>query len=146
MEDEGIAAVSINAGASQAARANAFHAFQADPEVKVFVLLVKAAAVGLTLTCASRVVLMEPGLCLADEAQAIGRVHRLGQERPCCVIKMAVKGTVEEKILERRKGAQPPEAVGDGVQLPAGETSDSAVAAQEYTEMMSVDVICSLLE
>lgn len=75
---------------SQAARSKAFHTFQSDPEVQVFVLLMKAAAVGLTLTCANRVILLEPGLNLADEAQAIGRVHRLGQERPCSVVRMAL--------------------------------------------------------
>ena len=59
----------------------------------------KSASVGLTLTTASRVVLMEPGLNLATERQAIGRIHRFGQQRPVHVVRLLLCGTVDEKIV-----------------------------------------------
>ena len=97
---EGTRFVEIRAGASQAQRSNALKSFTTDPEVTVFLLPLKAAAVGLTLTCANRLILLEPGINLAEEAQAIGRVHRFGQERPVSVIKFACRDTIEEAILK----------------------------------------------
>mmetsp|Transcript_23455 Transcript_23455/g.59893 ORF Transcript_23455/g.59893 Transcript_23455/m.59893 type:complete len:191 (-) Transcript_23455:338-910(-) len=101
---ESIIAVQIGPGASQAQRARALERFSSDPEVSCFILSMKAAAVGLTLTCASRVVLLDPSLSLADEAQAIGRVHRFGQTKPVHVVKLVTKHTVEEKILAQIHG------------------------------------------
>ena len=64
----------------------------------------RTASVGLTLTCASRLFLMEPLLRLADEQQAISRLHRFGQSRPLVVRRFALKGTVEEKLLFLHSG------------------------------------------
>ena len=63
------------------------------------------AAVGLTLTCASRLYLFEPGVNLAAEQQAISRVHRFGQQRAVHVIKLVLDSTVETSLarLNRQK-------------------------------------------
>lgn len=64
-----------------------------------------AGAVGLTLTAANVLYLMEPSHSLADEAQALNRAHRIGQTRPVrCVIFFA-RGTVEERMLALRKSS-----------------------------------------
>ena len=57
------------------------------------------AAVGITLTAASKVILMEPAMDPALEAQAAGRIHRLGQEKEVLIRRFAFAGTVEESIL-----------------------------------------------
>lgn len=161
---EGIAAVHISAGASQAQRARALHAFTSDPDVSCFVLSMRAAAVGLTLTCASRLVLLEPGLNLADEAQAIGRVHRFGQVRPVRIVKFAIKGSIEEKILDEihtvdglaaggPSGGGPSgggDAMSDDDALPADEPAALVAVpppsrAKAAQQALSVPLLCRLL-
>ena len=58
------------------------------------------AAVGITLTAASKVILMEPTMDPALEAQAAGRIHRLGQTNEVLIRRFAFKGTVEEAIVD----------------------------------------------
>ena len=62
-------------------------------------LSLRAGAVGLNLTAASHVVLLEPCLNPALEQQAIGRVYRLGQTRPTTVKRLIVQGSIEERML-----------------------------------------------
>jgi len=65
----------------------------------------KAGGVGLNLTCASRVYLVDPWWNPAVEEQAIDRVHRIGQTKKVVVKKFVVKDTVEDKIqrLQEKK-------------------------------------------
>jgi superfamily II DNA or RNA helicase len=63
----------------------------------------RAGAVGINLTQANRVFLMEPSFNPALEAQAIGRVHRLGQKRNVEIIRFVMKESVEPRILKMLK-------------------------------------------
>jgi SNF2 family DNA or RNA helicase len=67
-------------------------------QVCVFLLSLRAGAAGLTLTAASRVFLLEPGLDPAIEQQAVARVHRIGQERQVVITRLLVQGSVEEQV------------------------------------------------
>jgi SWI/SNF-related matrix-associated actin-dependent regulator of chromatin subfamily A3 len=80
-------------------RAAAIEQFQKDPPTTVFLLSVRSGAVGINLTAASHVFLLEPVLNPALEAQAIGRAWRMGQTRAVTVKHLYVKDTVEERIL-----------------------------------------------
>ncbi|ESQ52797.1 hypothetical protein EUTSA_v10016132mg [Eutrema salsugineum] len=75
--------------------------------IQVLLLLVQHGANGLNLLEAQHVILVEPLLNPAAEAQAVGRVHRIGQEKPTLVHRFLVTGTVEESInkLNRSKNA-----------------------------------------
>ena len=66
----------------------------------VFVITLRSGNVGITLTAASRVYLLEPCLDPATEVQAAGRIHRLGQDKPCHVVKFAFKNSYEANILK----------------------------------------------
>lgn len=77
--------------------------FQTDPSCQVFLISLKAGGTGLNLTAASYVFLLDPWWNPAVEAQAIDRVHRIGQERKVFAYRMIARGTVEEKILELQK-------------------------------------------
>lgn len=80
--------------------------FQEDVEVKAFLISLKAGGVGLNLTVADYVYLVDPWWNPAAEQQAIDRAHRIGQTRKVFAYKMICKDTVEEKILqlqERKK-------------------------------------------
>ncbi len=79
--------------------------FQHDHDLKIFLISLKAGGVGLNLTAADYVFILDPWWNPAVEAQAIDRAHRIGQQRPVFVYKFISQGTVEEKILalQRRK-------------------------------------------
>lgn len=74
--------------------------FQKNPEIPVFLLSLKAGGVGLNLTAADYVFILDPWWNPAAESQAIDRTHRIGQSRSVFAYKIIAKDTVEEKILE----------------------------------------------
>jgi superfamily II DNA or RNA helicase len=75
-------------------------AFQADDGPPVMLLSLKAGGIGLNLTAADHVFLVDPWWNPAVEDQAADRTHRIGQDKPVMVYRMVAKGTVEERILE----------------------------------------------
>ena len=88
-------------------RAELVNTFQTDPTKTVFLLSLKAAGFGLNLTAASYAILYDPWWNPAVEAQAIDRIHRIGQTKPVIAYRLIAEGTVEEKIraLQREKAA-----------------------------------------
>lgn len=74
--------------------------FQTDPECNLFLISLKAGGVGLNITAADYVFLLDPWWNPAVEAQAIDRAHRIGQTKPVFAYRMIARDTVEEKILE----------------------------------------------
>ncbi|OJJ22099.1 helicase SNF2 [marine bacterium AO1-C] len=73
--------------------------FQNKKEIQLFLISLKAGGVGLNLTAAEYVFLLDPWWNPAIEAQAIDRAHRIGQKNTVFTYKFITKGTVEEKIL-----------------------------------------------
>lgn len=67
---------------------------------QVFLISLKAGGVGLNLTAASYVFLMDPWWNPAVEAQAIDRAHRIGQKHQLTVYRPVIKDTVEEKVIQ----------------------------------------------
>ena len=72
--------------------------FQKDDSKLLFFISLKAGGVGLNLTKASYVILLDPWWNPFAEMQAIGRAHRIGQENQVTVIRFIAKDTIEEKI------------------------------------------------
>ncbi len=81
--------------------------FQQDAEIPLFLVSLKAGGVGLTLTAADYVYLIDPWWNPAAEQQAIDRTYRIGQTRNVFAYRMICKDSVEEKILllQQRKQA-----------------------------------------
>ncbi len=75
--------------------------FRSNPECAVFLLSMRSGAVGLTLTAASHVFILEPAINPALEQQAIGRIHRLGNTHSEVVVNyLVMAGSVEENLME----------------------------------------------
>jgi len=74
--------------------------FQNDPDCPVFLISLKAGGLGLNLTAADYVYLLDPWWNPAVEAQAIDRSHRIGQTQHVFAYRLICRGTVEEKILD----------------------------------------------
>lgn len=82
------------------ARKQVVEEFQNDPDCMVFLISLKAGGLGLNLTAAEYVFLLDPWWNPAVEAQAIDRAHRVGQTRQVFAYRLICQDTVEEKILE----------------------------------------------
>ena len=81
--------------------------FQNDPKCPLFLISLKAGGLGLNLTAADYVFLLDPWWNPAVEAQAIDRAHRVGQTKQVFAYRLICRGTVEEKIAElqtKKKG------------------------------------------
>jgi superfamily II DNA or RNA helicase len=77
--------------------------FQNDPAIALFLISLKAGGLGLNLTAAEYVFLLDPWWNPAVEAQAVDRTHRIGQTRPVFAYRLIARDTVEEKVLELQK-------------------------------------------
>jgi DNA repair protein RAD5 len=106
LQNSNIAFLRFDGTMSQKDRAKTLTAFATRPKFTVLLLSLRAGGVGLNLTCARRVFMMDPWWSFAVEAQAIDRVHRMGQSEAVKVTRFVVKESIEEKMLrvqERKK-------------------------------------------
>jgi non-specific serine/threonine protein kinase len=81
-------------------REKAIQSFQNDDEVRVFLISLKAGGVGLNLTAADYVYIVDPWWNPAVEQQAIDRTHRIGQTKNIFAYRMICKDTIEDKIMQ----------------------------------------------
>jgi len=81
-------------------RERAIERFQNDPKCRVFLISLKAGGVGLNLTAADYVYIVDPWWNPAVEQQAIDRTHRIGQTKNIFAYRMICNDTVEDKILK----------------------------------------------
>ena len=82
------------------AREASLTALRVNPKIRVMLCSLRAGSLGLNLTAANRVIILEPFWNPFVEEQAIDRVHRLNQTRDVKVYKMTIRDTVEERIVE----------------------------------------------
>ncbi|MGA9750115.1 MAG: DEAD/DEAH box helicase [Nocardioides sp.] len=96
----------------------------------VFLISLKAGGVGLTLTEADYVFVLDPWWNPAVEAQAVDRAHRIGQRRPVHVYRLVAEQTIEQKVMElkARKAALFAQVV-DGDGIPSGSLTAADVRA-----------------
>lgn len=73
--------------------------FNNDPDIPLFLLSLKAGGTGLNLTSADTVIIYDPWWNPAVELQAADRTHRIGQTRPVSTVKLVMRNSVEEKVL-----------------------------------------------
>ena len=73
--------------------------FREDDSVHVILVSISAGGLGLNLVAGNTVYMMEPQYNPAAEAQAIDRVHRLGQKRPVRTVRYIMRNSIEEKML-----------------------------------------------
>ncbi|HJU45860.1 MAG TPA: C-terminal helicase domain-containing protein, partial [Chitinophagaceae bacterium] len=81
-------------------REKAIQNFQNNEECRVFLISLKAGGVGLNLTAADYVYIVDPWWNPAVEQQAIDRTHRIGQTKSIFAYRMICKDTIEDKILQ----------------------------------------------
>lgn len=100
LSDQDIPHTRLDGTMSRQKRADALAAFKNDPHIEVFLISITAGGLGLNLTTGSKAYVMEPQYNPAAEAQAVDRVHRLGQTREVTVTRFIMKDSFEERMLE----------------------------------------------
>ena len=131
LDTRGITYQYLDGQTPEAERARRVDAFQRG-EGELFLISLKAGGTGLNLTAADYVFHLDPWWNPAVEAQAAGRAHRIGQQRPVTVYRLIAKDTVEEKIVamhkEKRELAE--SLLGEG-------TGGGVLAANEVLALLS---------
>ncbi len=105
--DNGIAYLTLTGETKNTDREKVVNEFQENDNVLVFFISLKAGGVGLNLTKASYVIILDPWWNPFVEKQAIARAHRIGQTNNVMVTRFIAKDTIEEKILllqQKKKG------------------------------------------
>ena len=122
LEANGITYQYLDGSTPAAERTKRIAAFQAGKS-DLFLISLKAGGFGLNLTAADYVVITDPWWNPAAEDQAMGRAHRMGQQRPVTVYRLVMQGTVEKLIVglhnDKRALAEGILGEGEAVSLPS---------------------------
>ena len=115
LEDKNIPYVYFDGSTSATDREKAIQEFQNNDTCRVFLISLKAGGIGLNLTAADYVYIVDPWWNPAVEQQAIDRTHRIGQTKNIFAYRLICKDTIEEKMLQlqERKRALASELVSD---------------------------------
>lgn len=89
----------IDGSVAQVEREGAVKRFQTEPDCMVFVTNIDTGGLGITLHAASCEVFYSLNFNYAAYAQALDRVHRIGQRHPCHYIHLVAPGTIDEHVL-----------------------------------------------
>ncbi|KAK3369028.1 SNF2 family N-terminal domain-containing protein [Lasiosphaeria ovina] len=106
LDNAGITYTRLDGKMTRTARNAAMDSFRDDPSVQVILVSIMAGGLGLNLTTANSVFVMEPQFNPAAEAQAVDRVHRLGQKRPVRTVRYIMQDSFEEKMLKLQEKKQ----------------------------------------
>ncbi|OCF36767.1 DNA repair protein RAD5 [Kwoniella heveanensis BCC8398] len=133
---EGVRWLRFDGSMSQAQRAATIEEFgKKTKEPLILLISLKAGGVGLNLTMANHVFMMDTWWNEAIEQQAIDRVHRLGQNKPVFVTRYIIKGTVEKRIMkiQRSKTALV------NASLAGGASKDKAASLADIKKIFGLD-------
>lgn len=100
LKREGIKSLLYIGSMNSDARNETVKNFYRDPDQRLLLISLKAGNVGLTLTCANHVILMDPFWNPYVEEQAQDRIYRIGQDRDVKVHRLLTASTVEDRIIE----------------------------------------------
>jgi SNF2 family DNA or RNA helicase len=135
LDDAGLAWQYLDGATPAAERTRRVAAFQAG-EGDIFLISLKAGGFGLNLTAADYVVIADPWWNPAAEDQAMGRAHRIGQQRPVTVYRLIAAGTIEERIVDLHQGKR---ALAEGVlDAQAGEAVGRDAALPDIDELVGL--------
>ena len=100
LDDAGLSYVRLDGQMSRQKRNASLDAFREDLDTTIILISLMAGGLGLNLTTASKVYVMEPQFNPAAEAQAVDRVHRLGQKREVTTVRFIMEESFEENMLK----------------------------------------------
>ncbi|KAL8711990.1 MAG: hypothetical protein Q9220_003686 [cf. Caloplaca sp. 1 TL-2023] len=134
LEEHRIRYVRLDGKMGRKQRAAALDAFRDDSNVTIILISIGAGGLGLNLTTGSKVYVMEPQFNPAAEAQAVDRVHRLGQTREVTITRYIMQDSFEEKMLALQKKKQ---SLAD-LSMNRGKLDKAEAAKQRLEELRSL--------
>jgi len=90
----------LDGSMSRAQRQTSQRAIQEDPSCRILFASLKAGGVGVNLTSANHLILLDPWWNPAAEEQAVDRIYRIGQSRPVCVTRFVIANSIEDRMLD----------------------------------------------
>ncbi|KAF8858265.1 hypothetical protein BDZ45DRAFT_674055 [Acephala macrosclerotiorum] len=99
VEEAGMKFARIDGSMLAPARDAAMTSLETDPDCRILLASLSVCSVGLNLVAADTVILADSWWAPAIEDQAVDRVHRLGQTRPCTVWRLIMEDSIEERAL-----------------------------------------------
>ncbi|WP_051172389.1 DEAD/DEAH box helicase [Microbacterium indicum] len=132
-DEMGIRYAHLDGSTTQRRRAAMIDRFRSG-EIPAFFISLKAGGVGLTLTEADYVVLLDPWWNPAAEEQAVDRTHRIGQERPVMVYRLIAAGTIEQKVRELQQRKR---RLFDGVLGGSDDLAPSALTTADFRALLT---------
>ncbi len=132
LDAAGLRYLVLDGSTPAAVRGTRVAAFQRG-EADLFLISLKAGGFGLNLTAADYVVITDPWWNPAAEDQAMGRAHRIGQQRPVTVYRLVTAGSIEERIVGLHHDKR---ELAEG--LLADQDTSAPLAAQELIDLLRV--------
>jgi len=134
---ERLGALLLDGDTTERERVELRQRFENDPDVRAFVISIRAGGVGITLTSADRVIIAEQPWTPGEVDQAIARAYRIGQTKPVHAVHVLASETVDAKVhdLLAKKRAIADQIV-DGAGKPAGATQTKSVAGDLLVEIL----------
>ncbi|PVV00497.1 hypothetical protein BB560_005120, partial [Smittium megazygosporum] len=125
-------------------REEAIEVFSNDPSCNVMLISLKAGGVGLNLTAANNVFLLDPYWNPSVERQAIDRVHRIGQKTPVFVYRYIINNSIEEKmdLLKKKKDSIANASLMDSKRALNNASSSKGVSKNEIIDLTVDDLSC----
>ncbi|MDP1650221.1 MAG: DEAD/DEAH box helicase [Rubrivivax sp.] len=130
LDSAGLAYQYLDGSTPAADRARRVAAFQRG-EGELFLISLKAGGFGLNLTAADYVIIVDPWWNPAAEDQAMGRAHRIGQQRPVTVYRLVTAGSIEERIVALHHDKR---SLADGIL--EGQDQAQALRADDLRELL----------
>ena len=103
LKQRGFRFLRLDGTMSLGTRSAVLQEFESDPTVSILLMSLRATSMGINLTCANHVILLDLWWNPAVEEQAIDRVHRIGQRKTVFVTRITINDTVDERILQLQK-------------------------------------------
>lgn len=132
LQDNGFPYVRLDGTMSLKLRQNAINSFREDDSCQVMLISIMAGGLGLNLTCATKAYIMEPMFNPACEAQAVDRVHRLGQKKEVTTVRYVMRDSFEEKILLLQKKKQ------DIANMSMGKIDKAELTAKKLSDLAEI--------
>ena len=139
LDAEGVACCRVDGSQNADQRDAQVTRFHADGAIPVMLMSLKC-GVGLNLTCANTVVMCEPWWNPFAEDQAADRAHRIGQQKEVRVLRLAVPGTVEDRILQlqQKKRDVAAEILGGVVRSNSGNSAAARLSDDDLRQLFGL--------
>ena len=144
-----ITSIIIDGTTTLQVRGRLIASFQSNAATKVCIVSARAGNAGITLTAANHLIMLEPNVSLSVDTQVLGRLHRVGQQRPVVVHRMICPATIEERIQflldAGALGGSAPSSAAGGPQIGTHEDGGRSTTTPKATTSLDLKSIRILL-